>query len=163
MLRFFLLTGLVFVKQVGERSSNSEINRIRACQNMGRRNQSEEKREQNFDAFQRVILRDGYSKASQRRIAKEAGVNQPMIHHYFSGGDEMLEALLKRVVRRFTTELGNFSEQGTPSLTSIVSFLCSEEFHRVSVQNEVFFSLIGQRGSNEPVPARIEVHRPCVL
>ncbi len=67
---------------------------------MGRQSKSEERRTAILDAFERVVLREGYAGASQRKIAREAGVNQPMIHHYFSGGEELLDALLQRVVDR---------------------------------------------------------------
>lgn len=116
---------------------------------MGRHSKSEEKRKIILDAFERVILRDGYANASQRKIAKEAGMNQPMIHHYFSGGEEMLEAFLERVVGRYMSALQQFTaDDPAPSLEKMIGFLCSKNFHQVSVQNEVFFALIGQGGHN---------------
>lgn len=114
---------------------------------MGRHSKSEEKRKIILDAFERVILREGYANASQRKIAKEAGMNQPMIHHYFSGGEEMLTAFLERVVNRYMSALQQFTaDDASPSLEKMLSFLCSEDFHQVSLQNEVFFALIGQGG-----------------
>jgi len=112
---------------------------------MGRKNQSEEKREHILDAFETVILREGFANASQRKIAQEAGMNQPMIHHYFAGGDAMLEALLERITQRYRQALTRFSAQNdTPSLEQVLVFLSSEAFHEVSIQNEVMFRLIGQ-------------------
>jgi len=119
---------------------------------MGRPNKSEEKRQQILDAFERIILKEGYAKASQRKIAEEAKVNQPMIHHYFSGSDELLNALLKRVVSRYREALAQFiSQQSDPSLEGLMSFVCSEQFHEISLQNEVFFALIGQGGHQDSV------------
>ena len=86
----------------------------------------------------------------QAQIAEEAGVNQPMIHHYFSGGDELLNALLKRIAERYREALSSFANtESSPSLESILGFLCSEEFHQVSMQNEVMFCLIGQSKHHE--------------
>lgn len=116
---------------------------------MGRHSKSEEKRKVILDAFERVILRDGYANASQRKIAKEAEMNQPMIHHYFSGGEEMLKAFLERVVERYMSALQQFTANDpAPTLEKMIGFLCSEQFHQVSMQNEVFFALIGQGGHN---------------
>lgn len=117
---------------------------------MGRPSKSEEKRAHILDAFERVILRDGYAKASQRRIAEEAEVNQPMIHHYFSGSEELLEAMLNRVVERYQSALQAFLlNSGTVDLSDVIAFICSKEFHKISEQNEVFFCLIGQGGHND--------------
>jgi AcrR family transcriptional regulator len=117
---------------------------------MGRKNKSEEKRLIILNAFESVILKEGFANASQRKIAEAAGVNQPMIHHYFSGGDELLGALLERITQRYREALSSFTEaESSPSLESILGFLCSEEFHQVSKQNEVMFCLIGQSKHHE--------------
>lgn len=128
---------------------------------MGRPNKTEERRSQILDAFERVILRDGYAKASQRKIAQEAGVNQPMIHHYFSGSDEMLDAMLNRVVKRYKDALSIFTtHKEDTNLADVISFACSPEFHKISLQNEVFFCLIGQGGLNDLTFAKMsEVYR----
>lgn len=123
---------------------------------MGRKNRSEEKRQVILDAFETVILRDGYANASQRRIAEEAGVNQPMIHHYFSGGDEMLDALLERITQRYRDALASYAQtEEKPSLESILAFLCSPEFHQVSLQNQAMFRLMGQSKHHEKTVNRL--------
>jgi len=125
---------------------------------MGRPNKSEEKRAQILDAFERVILRDGYAKASQRRIAEEAEVNQPMIHHYFSGSEELLEAMLNRVVERYQNALQAFLLNSVAvDLSDVIAFICSKEFHKISMQNEVFFCLIGQGGHNDLTFSKISL------
>lgn len=117
---------------------------------MGRPSKSEERRAEILDAFERVILRDGYAKASQRKIAEEAQVNQPMINHYFSGSEELLEAMLNRVMDRYQNALQAFAlNSGKLELSDVISFICSKEFHQISKQNEVFFCLIGQGGHND--------------
>ena len=119
---------------------------------MGRPNLSEEKREQILDAFEHVILRDGFAKASQRRIAQEAGMNQPMILHYFSSSEELLDSLLDRVIHRYKSAFDKFlASQNNVGLEEMISFMCSKDFHQISQQNEVFFALIGQVGHKEEV------------
>ncbi len=114
---------------------------------MGRPSKTEERREQILNAFERIILKEGFAKASQRKIAEEANLNQPMIHHYFAGSDELLDAFLNRVIQRYREALEAFvSTSENPSLEEIITFVCSDAFHKISRQNEVFFSLIGQGG-----------------
>lgn len=117
---------------------------------MGRPSKSEERREQILDAFERIILREGFAKASQRKIAEEANLNQPMIHHYFAGSDALLDAFLNRIIQRYNAALDQFvSASECPSLNEIIQFVCSKEFHKISRQNEVFFSMIGQGGYDD--------------
>jgi len=110
---------------------------------MGRPSKVAEKRQIILDAYEEVILREGYGQASQRKIAEQAGINQPMIHHYFTGGDDMLDALIQRVIERYTQALNDFANSSEEtSLEQVLSFACSAEFHQLSTQNEVFFSCI---------------------
>ncbi len=124
---------------------------------MGRPSKAEEKRQTILDAYERVILREGFGLASQRKIAEEAGVKQPMIHHYFGGSDDLIDALLNRVVERYMQALENFTQSdGDGSLESVLSFACSAEFHQVSNQNEVFFScIIGSGEQNTHIAEKV--------
>ncbi len=118
---------------------------------MGRPSKAEEKRQTILDAYERVILREGFGLASQRKIAEEANVKQPMIHHYFGGSDDLIDALLDRVVERYTHALDTFAKaEQEPSLEHLLSFACSAEFHQVSQQNEVFFSFMIGSGEQNP-------------
>ncbi len=124
---------------------------------MGRPSKVEEKRLIILDAFEKVILREGFGQASQRKIAEEAGIKQPMIHHYFGGGDAMLDALLERVVERYMSALDNFAgATQAPTLEQVLGFVSSPDFHRVSEQNEVFFScIIGAGDQNKHISNRV--------
>jgi len=126
---------------------------------MGRPSKVEEKREIILDAFEKIILRDGFGQASQRKIAEEAGINQPMIHHYFGGGEAMFDALLKRVVDRYSNALTNFASSTVElSLEKILGFACSEEFHQVSQQNKVFFScIIGEGDKDQRISDKVSL------
>jgi AcrR family transcriptional regulator len=124
---------------------------------MGRPSKVEEKRVMILDAFEEVILREGFGQASQRKIALQAGIKQPMIHHYFGGGDAMLDALLARVVERYMSSLNTFADSAqAPNLENILGFVCSPEFHQVSEQNEVFFScMVGAGDQNKHISAKV--------
>jgi AcrR family transcriptional regulator len=51
------------------------------------------------DAAERLFIRDGIDATSLRAVTREAGVNVAAIHYYFGSRDELLRAVLDRVVR----------------------------------------------------------------
>ena len=136
---------------------------------MGRPSKKLEKQQLILDAYEKVILREGFGQASQRKVAEEANMNQPMLHHYFSGSDGMLDALLDRVVFRYMQALNHFSRSNqpqtnysptdsSPSLEQMLGFVCSEQFHEVSKQNEVFFCcMIGAGDQNSHIADKVSV------
>ncbi|MEV0247363.1 TetR/AcrR family transcriptional regulator [Nocardia sp. NPDC050712] len=65
--------------------------------NRGPRNR-EEKREEIIAAAQRLLIEDGFESASTGRIAKSAGVTVNTIYWYFQDKDELLIAVLDRVL-----------------------------------------------------------------
>lgn len=54
-----------------------------------------------ISAGQRVLLRDGYDKASTNRVAQEAGISPGSLYQYFPDKDSILAA----VVDRYSSEL----------------------------------------------------------
>jgi len=84
---------------------------------MGRKSLAKERRAQILDAFYRCITRDGLQRASIRKIAKEAGVQPSILHHYFKDRDEMVEELVKNTVRdisaRYLSEISRYKDAKT--------------------------------------------------
>jgi AcrR family transcriptional regulator len=58
-----------------------------------------ERRAEILHAAIRVLARDGIARATTRKIAAEAGVNQAMLGYYFGGKDELLLAVLEEMMR----------------------------------------------------------------
>jgi AcrR family transcriptional regulator len=52
-----------------------------------------------IDAAQRLFIRDGAEATSLRAVTREAGVNVAAIHYYFGSRDELLRAVLDRIIR----------------------------------------------------------------
>jgi AcrR family transcriptional regulator len=67
---------------------------------MGRKSLATERRAQILEAFHRCVMRDGLQGASTRMIAKEAGLQPSILHHYFKDRDEMVEELVNSVTER---------------------------------------------------------------
>ena len=51
-----------------------------------------------LDATERVLLDKGVAGVSTRNISREAGVNQALIHYYFGSVEQMLIAVLERII-----------------------------------------------------------------
>jgi AcrR family transcriptional regulator len=84
---------------------------------VGRKSLARQRRAQIVEAFYRCIVRDGLQKASTREVAKEAGVQASILHHYFKDRDEMIEELVKNIVdeisTRYVTEIGRYKNPRT--------------------------------------------------
>src|SRR5260370_80420 len=52
-----------------------------------------------IDAAQRLFIRDGTEATSLRAVTREAGVNVAAIHYYFGSRDELLRAVLDRIIK----------------------------------------------------------------
>ena len=52
-----------------------------------------------LDAAHRVFLRSGTAGARMQDIAREAGVNQALLHYYFRSKDRLAEAVFQRAAR----------------------------------------------------------------
>lgn len=76
------------------------------------------------------MSRDGLQNASTRSIAKEAGVQPSILHHYFKDRDEMIEELVKDIVDRITekylAEMGRYENPKT-RFDKAVEFLFGPE------------------------------------
>src|SRR6266403_224509 len=51
-----------------------------------------------IDAAERLFIRDGIDATSLRAVTREAAVNVAAIHYYFGSRDELLAAVLDRIV-----------------------------------------------------------------
>ena len=57
------------------------------------------------EAAARVLVEDGYGRASTNRIAKRAGVSVGSLYHYFDDKDAIFDALIERTSERQLAEL----------------------------------------------------------
>lgn len=64
---------------------------------MGRRSNTDERRNQIVQAFMEVVARKGFSGASVQEIAAEAGLTPGLIHYHFKSKHEILMTLFARL------------------------------------------------------------------
>jgi AcrR family transcriptional regulator len=70
------------------------------------RRSAEERREQLIDAAVEVIADQGLARATTRAITDRAGLALGAFHYVFDSKDELLEAVIQRVVREIDATLG---------------------------------------------------------
>ena len=56
----------------------------------------EDRREQIIDAAMRVFSQKGFSRATNKDIAREAGITPGLIYHYFESKEALLKAMIER-------------------------------------------------------------------
>lgn len=61
---------------------------------MGRKSLADARRSEIIAAFYQCVVKEGFAGASIRKVAKEAGVQPSVLHHYFADRDEMIEEMV---------------------------------------------------------------------
>jgi len=72
---------------------------------MARPSLAAERRDQILDALERCLRRRGLEGTTLDAVAREAGVQRPLIRHYFGNRDELLAAAVARAVARHGREI----------------------------------------------------------
>lgn len=76
-----------------------------AVRDPARRADDDGRRAELIAAASRVIARHGIAAATTRRIAEEAGVPSGLVHYWFSGKDELLEAVISDTLGSIETAI----------------------------------------------------------
>jgi AcrR family transcriptional regulator len=85
---------------------------------MGRKSLKEKRRTDIVKAFGRVLASHGYAGATMQVVALEANLSAGLLHHYFSGKEEMLHELFIDLVGAFR---GRISKD--PNLSGLGGYL----------------------------------------
>lgn len=72
---------------------------------------TEIRRREISQALYRCIAERGYSNASVRDIAQEAGMRPGLIHHYFSSKDEILAVLTEEIFEKYWERMSRLLEE----------------------------------------------------
>lgn len=80
-----------------------------------RRPSEDARRTELIDAAWRVIAREGVAAATTRRIAAEAGLPKGMVHYWFAGKDDLLGAVVTRLVERIRGLAGTAPGESPPA------------------------------------------------
>lgn len=96
----------------------------------------EARREQILDAAKQSILKNGLQQLSLKKLAVEAGVSEPLLFHYFSSRNEMLQQLLERDFTRSINSLNN-SLDGAGSLDEILRVYVTRNYDQYDEESVI--------------------------
>ncbi len=95
---------------------------------MGRKNLSNERKEQILDAFQSCVAKHGLEASTLDVIAEEAGVKRSLIRHYLGNRDEVLAALIERMIKCEHSKIASADSWNIFTRKQIVCGLLDELF-----------------------------------
>lgn len=75
---------------------------------MGRPDLTEVRTTEILDAFERCVARYGLAGSSLERVAEEAGMKRSILRHYIGNRDDLIHALVDRVVSKYRGYLQTF-------------------------------------------------------
>lgn len=108
---------------------------------MGRKSLAKERREQIVRALNRCVNKHGLQNTTIKKIAREAGVQPGILHHYFKDRDEIIEEMVKTIVDEVTAKyLEEIKRYRDPEkqFQKAISFLFGPEM--INDEYAVFFS-----------------------
>ena len=104
----------------------------------GTKHKSEqERRTQILQCAMEVFLNNGYHKATMKEIMAATGLSKGAIYHYFSGKEQIFNAIIHDFVRQLKSDFGNVATSEDPLLgvKELVYMNLDEliRFHRMSI------------------------------
>ena len=72
---------------------------------MPRKSMAKQRREELLDAFERCIVKFGLEGTSLEQVAEEADMTRSIIRHYIGNRDQLVEALIERIIQQYTNQL----------------------------------------------------------
>lgn len=84
-------------------------------------------RERLISAGYRVLSERGYDAATVKEVAREAGVNQGLVHYYFGSKDALLLAVAKEARQQYIDELRRLREETPHEQLAAASFAWGEK------------------------------------
>lgn len=81
---------------------------------MGRPSNRDERRAEIVSAFAQVLATHGYSGATMAAVAAQAGVAPGLIHHHFSGKEDLVSSLVRDLISRFRKRVRRYQDTNDP-------------------------------------------------
>ncbi|MEM9954925.1 MAG: TetR family transcriptional regulator [Chloroflexota bacterium] len=72
---------------------------------MPRKSMAKQRREELLDAFERCIIKYGLEGTSLEQVADEAQMTRSIIRHYIGNRDDLVSALIDRLIRQYAEQL----------------------------------------------------------
>jgi len=122
---------------------------------MGRKNLATERTNQILDAFEACVIKHGLDAVTLQQTADAAQVNLGMIHHYIGRRDDLLEAMVSRLIERTTEEMELFDQYVAENdrLNELLSGFFNDSEDKA---DKIIEALYLSRGDNQTVQAALD-------
>lgn len=120
---------------------------------MGRKSLAKKRTNQILDAFERCILKYGLEGTSMAQIAEEAGVKRPIIRHYIGNRDDVIVAMITRLMTSYEQEMAELFQwkQGDSWLPVLLDDLFAVDDHQEMNRNRVIGEVLVSGSERYPV------------
>lgn len=117
---------------------------------MGRKSLATERTNQILDAFEACVIKHGLDAVTLQQTADAANVNLGMIHHYVGRRDDLLEAMVSRLIKRTMEEMALFDQHTAEKdrLNELLSDFFSDEEDQ---SDKIIDALYVSGGDNQTV------------
>lgn len=94
-----------------------------------------------LDAAERLLVANGYSAVTTRRVAEEAGLNHGLVHYYFGSMEEVFVQVLERFTQRLIARQREMYATDAPFLEKWRSAMAYLEADAASGYQKLWFEL----------------------
>ncbi len=108
---------------------------------MGRKSLAKERRENLLDAFERCIVKYGLEGTTLKQVAEEAGMTRSIIRHYIGNRDDLVDALIERVITQYVAQLE--AEYDAVPDDKLIEFMLDDMFGEKPARNQHDSIIIG--------------------
>ena len=117
---------------------------------MGRKDLSDERRNQILDAFELCIIESGLFGATLTTVAEKAKINRGQIHQYIGDRNALLSALVERLIESCRAEFSNYLEifREKPNLDIILEYFFDEWGEVDSYDDLIIDALVAESAHN---------------
>lgn len=127
---------------------------------MGRRSLKEDQQKRIVEAFYDVAKREGIENTSFGKVAKELGMHQSLVVHYFATKDDLLLGLIDLIIIRYENIYQSETDHQDPlqKLTAVLQNIFSRKWDNY-IDDSIFYNCFALIFRNEIVKHRFrELH-----
>ncbi len=120
-------------------------------------------RERLITAGYRVLAERGYDATTVKEVAREAGVNQGLVHYYFGSKDALLLAVAKEARQQYILELKRLRQETPPEQLAAASIAWGEKLLKETPEQfRVRYELFAMGLHNKELKPAVAESLQCV-
>jgi AcrR family transcriptional regulator len=120
---------------------------------MGRKDQTTERQALILDAMERCIIKYGLQGATLENIAKDAGVNRGLIHHYIGNRNDLIKLMLERLFEKYQVSFDSYTATNPTSNRAkvVVDYYFDAWFELAPEDDAIILALFSESERNKQI------------